>query len=165
MSSQQINSPSRTPQGESPKPTSGRENSRVTYWFIGVVLVILSLVLGFNFLGPAGASRTGIANGPSTSPTGQTTGGPSSDTNSVQRAPQGAVTPSASNSPTSRTSISPQAPDSATPAGRESVGAPVGSQATPTSPERNATGGTASAVPAAAISPASTTPAAPPASR
>ena len=165
MSSEQVNRPLRTPQGEAQKSTSGRENNRVTYWFIGVVLVVLSLVLGFSFLGPEGASRTGVADGPATSSTSQTTGGPSTDAAGMQHAPQAGTNSSASDPSNSRTGTAPQAPDSATPPGRESVGAQVGSQPNPALLERNGAGGSLSAVPPEAISPASTTPAAPPASR
>ena len=157
--------PLHSPQGETPKPTSGRENNRVTYWFVGVVLVVLSLVLGFNFLGPEGATRTGVADGPAATSSGQITGGPSTDPAGMQRAPQARTTSSAPDSPNSRTSAAPQAPDSATPPGREGVGAQVGSQASPAPQERIGAGGTSGSVPPAAISPASTTPAAPPASR
>jgi hypothetical protein len=54
----------RTAQGPVPQPTSGRENSKLMYFFIGAAVLALLLVLSFNALGPEGASRTGIGDGP-----------------------------------------------------------------------------------------------------
>lgn len=121
-----------------PKPTSGRENNRVAFWFAGVAIVVLALVLGFNFLGPKGASRSGGSDGPAPSSMGT----------------------AASEKSTTR----PQAADSTTPPGRESQGAPRGSSPSPAA-QGQAAGSPAQAVPPAATAPASATPTAPPASR
>lgn len=117
-------------QADKPRPTNGRENAKLMYFFVGAAVLVLLIVLGFNFLGPEGASRTGIGDGPAQSPAGSTTGGPSPAPNA------GAGTGIAENStvpaPGANTagngvqSTVPQRPDSPTPAGRESVGAPVG---------------------------------------
>lgn len=61
---------------QTPRPTSGRENSGLMFFFIGAAVLALLLVLFFNVLGPDGASRTGVADGPARAPAGQTIGGP-----------------------------------------------------------------------------------------
>lgn len=163
----QTSKPLHTPPGTPPKPTSGRENNHVVMWFIAVTLLILSIVLGFNLLGPEGASRSGVADGPARSSAGATTGGPSPG-GATQQPRNGEPSPTAAwqTSPDARNVAVPQAPDSATPPGREGMGAPRG--AAPPSPNQDraaAEGQQREAVPRAATTPASATPAAPPASR
>ena len=165
-------------QEKQPTPTNGSENNRVVLFFISATTVILFIVLGFNFLGPEGASRSGIADGPATSSSGRTTtGGPSVSespghegrvgVHSTRNASGG----SAGNDPQTlsgaasstgdldkpRATSAPQAPDSRTPAGREGVGAPRGGSPDAAIPS----GGAAQASPSRAITPASATPAAP----
>lgn len=135
-----------------PRPTSGRENSGLMFFFIGAAVLALVLVLFFNFLGPEGASRTGVADGPARSPAGETTGGPSPrGAESQPQSPGGPVTRSGNdnnnnNAATTGASTqgapaagsTPQAPDSQTPPGREGMGAPAGnlSGTTPSAPAR-----------------------------
>ncbi|RYH52934.1 MAG: hypothetical protein EON54_14160, partial [Alcaligenaceae bacterium] len=106
-----------------PHPVSGRENSGLMFFFIGAALLALLLVLFFNFLGPEGAARTGVGDGPARAPAGQTTGGPSPSSSASQPAAgtqgsSGAATGGAA--PAAVNAL--QAPDSQTPPGREGVG-------------------------------------------
>jgi hypothetical protein len=166
------NPPSPPPAGSSaqramPRPTSGRENGGLMYFFIGAAVLALLLVAGFNVLGPDGASRTGIGDGPAQSSAGPTTGGPdaSSDTTAgTQRS-----TPGQGSTAGTTTSRPPQAADTPNPVGREAVGAPMGGAPT-AGPGRtqgvSADGTTTGDTPAAEVQPgASAMPAAPPASR
>jgi hypothetical protein len=161
----------RTAQGPVPQPTSGRENSKLMYFFIGAAVLALLLVLSFNALGPEGASRTGIGDGPAQSPAGPTTGGPSpatgTDGDAAGAQNSGAARPGAGGA-TTITTPAPQAADTPTPPGRESVGAPVGGSpsAGPGAAQGvSGDGTTAGDTPAAAAqSGASAIPAAPPAS-
>lgn len=143
------------------KPTSGSENNRVVLFFVTATAIVLFIVLGFNFLGPEGASRTGIGDGPATSAAGTTTGGPSATNAEAARHNSSGGQATQPTSPggraTTRATSSPQAPDSATPAGREAVGAPKGGAPENTIP----TGGSTPTTPSAAITPASSTPASP----
>lgn len=170
--------PAASPAGSTPRPTSGRENTGLMYFFIGAAVLALLLVLGFNMLGPEGASRTGIADGPAQSSAGPTTGGPSpsagSSTGSSAGSPGGATGTgtqgqSGSTGGAAGTAAPAPAADTPTPPGRESVGAPAGGapqsgQARP--PGISGDGTTAGDAPPMAASPgASAIPAAPPASR
>jgi hypothetical protein len=107
-----------------PRSTSGRENSGLMFFFIGAAVLALMLVLFFNFLGPEGASRTGVADGPATAPAGQTTGGPSPANTTAQPGTGNSSAATGGDAPATVTA--PQRPDSQTPPGREAVGAPVG---------------------------------------
>jgi hypothetical protein len=110
-----------------PRPTSGRENSGLMFFFIGAALLALLLVLFFNVLGPQGASRTGVGDGPARAPAGQTTGGPSPSSATTQPATGAQGTNAAATGGAAPAAINvPQAPDTQTPPGREGVGAPVG---------------------------------------
>lgn len=153
--------------GPVPRPTSGRENGGLMYFFIGAAVLALLLVVGFNVLGPDGASRTGVGDGPAQSPAGATTGGPSPAAQSGT-ATGPAAGGSSSSSPTT-TATQPQAADTPNPVGRERIGAPAGGapQATPGRPEGiSGDGTTAGDTPPNAAQPgASAMPAAPPASR
>ena len=129
----------------SPSPsTSGRENSGLMFFFIGAAAVALLIVLGFNMLGPEGAARTGVGDGPAQSPAGTTTGGPdpgitTRDTGGISghaagTSPAGASTGGAAGAGGgTTTAVVPSAADTPTTPGREAVGAPVGGapQATP----------------------------------
>lgn len=156
-----------------PQPTSARENSGLMYFFIGAAVLALLIVLGFNALGPEGASRTGVGDGPAQSHSGPTTGGPSPDADA--RAGAGAAGPAtagqAAGAGTTVVAPTPQVGDTPTPPGRESVGAPAGGapQAGQAVPEGISGRGAATPSDAPATgaqsSAASATPAAPPASR
>ena len=158
--------------GPVPRPTSGRENGGLMYFFIGAAVLALLLVVGFNVLGPDGAARTGVGDGPAQSSAGPTTGGPSPGTGTQggTAGAQGSGAGSAAgSSPTSTTANLPQAADTPNPVGREGVGAPAGSapQTTPGKTQGvSGDGTTAGDTPATAAQPgASAMPAAPPASR
>lgn len=110
------------PAADRPRPTSGRENSGLMFFFIGAAVLALVLVLFFNLLGPDGASRTGVGDGPARAPAGQTIGGPSPR---GEAAPTSGGTTSAGGAAPAAVNA-PQAPDSQTPPGREGVGAPAG---------------------------------------
>ena len=148
-----------------PRPTSGRENKGLMAFFIAAAVLALLIVLGFNLLGPEGASRTGVGDGPAQSPAGPTTGGPSPGADRAQgTAPSGATTPTVESS-------APQAADTPTAPGRESVGAPKGGALTsgssaPEGLSGQGTGTGTGQAPATGAQPgASAMPAAPPASR
>ena len=161
--------PATPPQGgTTPRPTSGRENTHLMYFFIGVAVLVLLIVVGFNVLGPQGAARSGVADGPAHSSQGPTTGGPSPEAGSRTEAGHaGAQAPAVQ----ARTGTAPQAPESPTPVQREGMGAPQGAapQAGHGSPQGvtgSGTSATAADAPAqAATAGASALPAAPPASR
>lgn len=136
------------PVGTAPAPTSGRENSGLMYFFIGAAVLALLIVLGFNMLGPEGASRTGVGDGPAQAhgPTiGGPTGGQDRERSSIsgQAAGTGSTgSNSAGNNDessnaaggggnnngavTTTTTTAPQNTDSASPPGRDGVGAPTG---------------------------------------
>lgn len=132
-----MNAPSRLPphgpapaqQRTTPRPaTSGRENSGLMYFFIGAAVLALLIVVGFNLLGPDGASRTGVGDGPAQSHSGPTTGGPSPETNTNTGTGVGMTPGQARRASGSAIEAvpTPQAADTPTPPGRESVGAPAG---------------------------------------
>lgn len=156
--------------GAVPKPTSGRENSGLMYFFIGAATLALLVVLGFNLLGPEGASRTGVGDGPAQAPAGQTIGGPNPRSDAAG-AGAGAGTTGAEQGGSASPSVNatvPQAPDSPTPPGREGVGAPMGGapqagQAQPQGMSGDGAPSTGGTPPMAAQTPASAIPAAPPA--
>lgn len=158
--------------GPVPRPTNGRENGGLMYFFIGAAVLALLLVVGFNVLGPEGASRTGVGDGPAQSSAGPTTGGPSpgpaNRAGTAGEQSDSAAGPGAG-SPTITPANPSPAADTPNPVGRESVGAPVG--AAPQAPQGrtegvSGDGTTAGDTPAAAAQPgASAMPAAPPASR
>lgn len=120
-------------EGGLPQPTSGRENSGLMYFFIGAAALALLIVLGFNTLGPEGAARSGIGDGPATSPAGATTGGPDPGaTRSEMGIPDGKAAGAATNRSAGQgnsgavTPPTPQAADTPAAPGRESLGAPLG---------------------------------------
>lgn len=153
------------PSAPAPRPTSGRENKGLMAFFIAAAVLALLIVLGFNLLGPEGASRTGVGDGPAQSSAGPTTGGPSPG---ADRSSAGGAAPSGATAPTVE-SPAPQAADTPTAPGRESVGAPKGGalQSGNSVPEGlSGQGAAAGQAPAARAQPgASAMPAAPPASR
>lgn len=137
-----------TPPTTAPRPTSGRENSGLMYFFIGAAVLALLIVLGFNMLGPEGASRSGVGDGPAQAH-GPTIGGPTpgadrerssisgnaagtgstgSDSGGNNDASSNAAGGGGTNNGavTSTTTAAPQTADSPTPAGRDGVGAPMG---------------------------------------
>lgn len=147
--------PAATPPGKAPQPTSGRENSGVMYFIIGAAVLTLLVVLGFNLLGPQGASRTGVGDGPaqSHSPTlgGPTPGAARDDAanSSGTGNPSDSTSGSAAGTVTTTTTAAPQAPDSPSAPGREGVGAPVGGalQAGQSGPGGSAPGSTGADAP------------------
>ena len=120
-----------------PQPVSARENNGLMYFFIGAAVLALLVAIGFNWLGPQGASRTGVGDGPAQAPGGVSTGGPSTGNGSGAGSVSGNTTAAGTDGTTATTPLGgtattttitgPQAPDTPTPPGRESVGAPMGS--------------------------------------
>ena len=159
--------------GPAPRPTSGRENGGLMYFFIGAAVLALLLVVGFNMLGPDGASRTGVGDGPAQSSAGPTTGGPSpgaaTQAGAAGSSQNEGATGAGTGSPTTTTANPAQRGDTPTPVGRESVGAPAGGAPQTTQGRTEGVSGdgtTAGDTPAAAArSGASAIPAAPAASR
>jgi hypothetical protein len=95
-------------------------------FFIGAVVVAVTLVVLFNVHGPEGAARSGIGDGPSRSAAGETTGGPSPAESRTEPADQGGGAASKSGGEADSATTAPHAPDSPSPIGREGVGAPRG---------------------------------------
>lgn len=98
------------PNAPAPRPTSGRENKGLMAFFIAAAVLALLIVLGFNLLGPEGASRTGVGDGPAQSFAGPTTGGPSPGADRAQGTARPGATPPPWNRPRTRPRTPPPLP-------------------------------------------------------